>query len=302
MESPSIPSSGIFSLHVLIILGVTVALVSAVAVILYNKIQQQGEKLSAVMELSTVLAQELRSHDSMLKHLQNPAMTFSGKPSASPPNVVFVKPETDDDIERIYVSDGSGESENEFSINDIDEPHHHIQPITLDNILMNPMCFGSGTKIIDETISGNESSEDESSEDESSEDESSEDESSEDESSEDEINTEQDIDDTSIDGGSLLSCIPDELTELNLQEDEGVEKRTIKLSEVSVNYQSGEEEEDNDAEVQSNIHKVAMDVEDIIDYKKIAVNELRRIAIERQLIDKGSKMKKTELIELLASA
>ena len=282
MESPSIPSSGIFSLHVLIILGVTVALVSAVAVILYNKIQQQGEKLSAVMELSTVLAQELRSHDSMIKHLQNPTMTFSGKPSASPPNVVFVKPETDDDIERIYVSDGSGESENEFSINDIDEPHHHIQPITLDNILMNPMCFGSGTKIIDETISGNESSEDE--------------------SSEDEINTEQDIDDTSIDGGSLLSCIPDELTELNLQEDEGVEKRTIKLSEVSVNYQSGEEEEDNDAEVQSNIHKVAMDVEDIIDYKKIAVNELRRIAIERQLIDKGSKMKKTELIELLASA
>lgn len=280
MESPSIPSSGIFSLHVLIILGVTVALVSAVAVILYNKIQQQGEKLSAVMELSTVLAQELRSHDSMIKHLQNPTMTFSGKPSASPSNVVFVKPETNDDIERIYVSDGSGESENELSINNIDETPHHIQPITLDNILMNPMCFGSGTKIIDETISGDESSEDESSGDES--------------------NTEQDIDDASSDGGSLLSYIPDELTELNLQEDEGVEKRTIKLSEVSVNYQSGEE--DDDTEVQSNIHKVAMDVEDIIDYKKIAVNELRRIAIERQLIDKGSKMKKTELIELLASA
>ena len=279
MESPSIPSSGIFSLHVLIILGVTVALVSAVAVILYNKIQQQGEKLSAVMELSTVLAQELRSHDSMIKHLQNPTMTFSGKPSVPPQNVVFVKPETNDDIERIYVSDGSGESENEFSINDIDEIPHHNQPITLDNILMNPMCFGSGTNIIGETITGDETSGDESSGDES--------------------NTEQDNGDISSDVVSLLSYIPDELTDLNLQEDEGVEKRTINLSEVSINNQCNEED---DAEVQSNIHTVAMDVEDVIDYKKIGVNELRRIAIERQLIDKGSKMKKTELIELLSDA
>lgn len=279
MESPSIPYSGIFSLHVLIILGITVALVSAVAVILYNKIQQQGEKLSAVMELSTVLAQELRSHDSTLKHLQNLTMTFSGKPSVPPQNVVFVNPETSDDIERIYVSDGSGNSEDEYSINAIDETPHHNQPITLDNILMNPMCFGSGTNIIGETITGDESSGDESSGDES--------------------NTEQDNGDISSDVVSLLSYIPDELTDLNLQEDEGVEKRTINLSEVSINNQCNEED---DAEVQSNIHTVAMDVEDVIDYKKIGVNELRRIAIERQLIDKGSKMKKTELIELLSDA
>jgi len=283
MEGLSIPSSGIFSLHVLIILGITVALVSAVAVILYNKIQQQGEKLSAVMELSTVLAQELRSHDSMLKHLQNPTMTFSGKPSVPPQNVVFVKPETNDDIERIYVSDGSGASENEFSINDIDETPHHNQPITLDNILMNPMCFGSGPNVIDETIT--------------------EDESSEDESSGDESNTEEDNDNISCD---VLSSFSETIEDLNLQEDEPMdnnssEKRTITLTEVSVNC-CDDADGDDDDESQSNIHKVAMDVEDIVDYKKITVNELRRIAIERQLIDKGSKMKKTELIDLLTNA
>ena len=65
-----------------------------------------------------------------------------------------------------------------------------------------------------------------------------------------------------------------------------------------------DDDDDNDDASQSNIHKVAMDVEDTIDYKKITVNELRRIAIERQLLDKGkgTKLKKTELIELLTSA
>ena len=291
MESPSIPSSGIFSLHVLIILGVTVALVSAVAVILYNKIQQQGEKLSAVMELSTVLAQELRSHDTILKHIQTQSMSFNRNSPVSPENVVFVKPKASDDIERIYVSDGSGDSEDsedEYSINAIDETPHNIQPITLDNILMNPMCFGTGSKNLDEIIIGDESSENES-------------------------NTEEDDDDSiSCD---VLSNFSETIEDLNLQEDEPMnndssEKRTITLTEVSVNCCDGDNDDDdddnddNDDASQSNIHKVAMDVEDTIDYKKITVNELRRIAIERQLLDKGkgTKLKKTELIELLTSA
>lgn len=291
MESPSIPSSGIFSLHVLIILGVTVALVSAVAVILYNKIQQQGEKLSAVMELSTVLAQELRSHDTILKHIQTQSMSFNRNSPVSPENVVFVKPKESDDIERICVSDGSGDSEDEYSINAIDETPNNIQPITLDNILMNPMCFGSGSKNLDEIIIGDENSVDESSENES--------------------NTEED------DGDSIscdvLSNFSETIEDLNLHEDEPMnndssENRTITLTEVSVNCCDGDgdsdDDDDNDDASQSNIHKVAMDVEDTIDYKKITVNELRRIAIERQLLDKGkgTKLKKTELIDLLTSA
>ena len=77
MDTTLNPPPGMFSLHVLIILGITVALVGAVAIILYNKIQQQGEKLSAVMELSTVLAQEVRTHDAALKHLQSHGYNLS---------------------------------------------------------------------------------------------------------------------------------------------------------------------------------------------------------------------------------
>ena len=282
MEGLSITSNGIFSLHVLIILGITVALVSAVAVILYNKIQQQGEKLSAVMELSTVLAQELRSHDTALKQMQasytsSKSTSFGG--SSSPHNIVFVKPDTDHDIEKIYVSDGSGSSDDEYSTNAINaiDDIQHLQPSTLDNILMNPMCFGSNSNAIEEVTF------------------------SEDENLDDESNTEENSDD---DLSELQSILSTQIEELTQQDDDNLEnssseKRTVTLSEISAIEPTDEEEGD---EEQSDIHRVAMDVENnIIDYKKSTVNELRRIAIERNLIDKGCKMKKTELIQLLGN-
>ena len=300
MESSSVPSSGIFSLQVLIILGVTVALVSAVAVILYNKIQNQGEKLSAVMELSTVLAQELRSHDVVLKQIQSHTYASQSVPfvgassSTSPRNIVFANP--DDDIERIYVSDGSGNSDDEYSENEIPlKISQHTKPSTLDNILMNPMCFGPGVNSIDtldnssddENYSGDESN-----------------------------STDEDMDNVSCDTLSIISENVEDLSQQCDEELEAIEfegfnstssgKRMITLSDVSIdcNNEDNEEEcnheEENDTPV--DIHKVVMDMGDnIIDYKKMTVNELRRLAIERQLIDKGSKMKKTELVDLLTN-
>ena len=104
--------SGMFSLPVLIILGITVALVSAVTVILYNKIQQQGEKLSAVMELSTVLAQEMRSYDVMIKKLSSSvSISHNGEKQSYPP--MNVSSQNTNNIPRIYVSDGAGSSDEE---------------------------------------------------------------------------------------------------------------------------------------------------------------------------------------------
>ena len=264
-------------------------------VFMFLQTQNQGEKLSAVMELSTVLAQELRSHDVVLKQIQSHTYASQSVPfvgassSTSPRNIVFANP--DDDIERIYVSDGSGNSDDEYSENEIPlKISQHTKPSTLDNILMNPMCFGPGNidnSSDDENYSGDESN-----------------------------STDEDMDNVSCDTLSIISENVEDLSQQCDEELEAIEfegfnstssgKRMITLSDVSIdcNNEDNEEEcnheEENDTPV--DIHKVVMDMGDnVIDYKKKTVNELRRIAIERQLIDKGSKMKKTELVDLLTN-
>ena len=289
MEVSSPPANGMFSLHVLIILGITVALVSAVAVILYSKIQQQGEKLSAVMELSTVLAQEVRSHDIVLKHLQTRGTPsqYERHPSSSlsPTQLNSVFPYSDNDPGRVYVSDGSGSSDDES----VEVSHLKISQVpstALDNMLMNPMCFGHGSGT---AIDPEESDRDES-------------------DSDDESNSGDNTDDESCDSSSVVSSQlgsvieldddnEDEIIEINIS-NSSPEKRVITLSDISID----DPIDDSIVEIESDVHKVIVDSGDnVLEYKKLSVNELRRLAVERKLLDKGSKMKKGELIDLLTN-
>jgi hypothetical protein len=287
MEVSSTPVTSIFSLHVLIILGITVALVGAVTVILYNKIQQQGEKLSAVMELSAVLAQEVRSHDTVLKHLhsrdppsQQSRHTSSSLPSP-PLNIVFNASE--DDPVRVYVSDGSGSSDDDESVEEVPLNISQIPSTTLDTMLMNPMCFGHGAgTAIDDDVSDSEECD-----------------------SDDESNIDDDTDDESCDTLSVISDPlesgieldeedVEEIIEINISDNSPSDKRVITLSDISIDASN--------EEVCSDVHKVVVDSGDnVLDYKKLNVNELRRLAVERKLLDKGSKMKKGPLVDLLTN-
>jgi hypothetical protein len=68
----------------------------------------------------------------------------------------------------------------------------------------------------------------------------------------------------------------------------------ITLSDISIDASN--------EEVCSEVHKVVVDSGDnVLDYKKLNVNELRRLAVERKLLDKGSKMKKGPLVDLLTN-
>ena len=293
MEVSSTSTTGIFSLHVLIILGITVALVSAVAIILYNKIQQQGEKLSAVMELSTVLAQEVRSHDTVLKYLQSrespPQHERHPSSSLNPTQLNNVFPYSDNDPGRVYVSDGSGSSDDDESVEEISLKISQNASTTLDNMLMNPMCFGHVPGTIHDTDMSDSDDSDESDESDSG----------------DESNNGDDTDDESCDTLSILSNHLDsvielgddnvvEIVEIDISDSSPSEKRVITLSDISIDASNGD--------VESDVHKVIVDSGDnVLEYKKLGVNELRRLAIERKLIDKGSKMKKQELVELLTN-
>mgnify|MGYP006086619399 CR=1 FL=1 len=282
MESSLHPANGMFSLHVLIILGITVALVSAVAVILYNKIQQQGEKVSAVMELSTVLAQEVRSHDVVLKHLQSHRYpSIPERPTGSS----LPEPPSNNDIMRVYVSDGSGNSDDDESVEELDDlplNTSRVPSTTLDNMLMNPMCFGhaSGTAILDDVSDSDESC------------------------SSDESNSEDDSDDDTCDSLSVLSDKLESVTDLDdvigiveidiPDSSPSSEKRMITLSDISIDASN--------EEIDSDVHKVVVvSGDNVLEYKKLSVNELKRLAVERNLLDKGSKMKKGELVDLLTN-
>ena len=329
MEVSSSATSGMFSLQFLITLGITVALVSAVAVILYNKIQQQGEKLSAVMELSTVIAQELRSHDTVLQHLQSrgtPTFVDSqtqhgGSPVSHPrsgySNIVLSSSENNnDDSMLVYVSDGSGDSSDDESDNKCNLKISQIPSSTLDNMLMNPMCFGpSSVSDIIECVESEESDESEESEESDESGESGEsDESDEGDEGEYDSDSDQSLNEppteelsesltnpsshthTVIDLDNLNNEVENVETDIEILNP--VEKRVITLSDVSINDPVDEISND----IDSSVHKVVLDSGDnVIDYKKLGVNDLKRLAIERKLLDKGSKMKKVELIELLSN-
>jgi hypothetical protein len=291
MEVSSPPTNGMFSLHVLVILGITVALVSAVAVILYSKIQQQGEKLSAVMELSTVLAQEVRSHDIVLKHLQTRGSPSQHErhpsSSLSPTQLNSVFPYSDNDPVRVYVSDGSGSSDDDESVEPPTLKISQVPSTALDNMLMNPMCFGHGSGT---TIDPDESDSDES-------------------GSGDESNSGDNTDDESYDDSlSVVSSQLGTVIELDDDNEEGIteinisnsspEKRVITLSDIHIDGII----DGSIVEVESDVHKVIVDSGDnVLEYKKLSVNELRRLAVERNLLDKGSKMKKGELVDLLTN-
>jgi hypothetical protein len=98
-----------------------------------------------------------------------------------------------------------------------------------------------------------------------------------------------------------------DITEIDISNSSSHEKRVITLTDISIDalnegdddlVEMGGEEDDTDAD----IHKVMVDSGDnVLEYKKLSVNELRRLAIERKLLDKGSKMKKGPLIELLTN-
>jgi hypothetical protein len=316
MEMSSSPTSGMFSLQVLIILGITVALVSAVAVILYNKIQQQGEKISAVMELSTVIAQELRSHDTVLQHLQsrdNPTFVGSSPPHVGQSgsvsqsgysNIVLSSPENNNDSMLVYVSDGSCNSSDDESDNEGKLKISQIPSTTLDNMLMNPMCFGhpSPPDIIDSESdeSGESGESDESDESDEGEYDSESDMSSPGSIADDDVgesmNTPSDHTPTVIDLDSPNDVV--EIVETDIENLDPPEKRVITLSEISISEPIQEISNDLDP----NVHTVVVDSGDnAIDYKKLGVNDLKRLAVERKLLDKGSKMKKMELIELLTN-
>ena len=165
---------------------------------------------------------------------------------------------------------------------------------------MNPMCFGTqhesndmGCNVVNnDNIDESDEDSDEDSDEESDEDS--------DEESDYSSDDNQSIHSVAL---SVLSCDSvgdnNEVFGIDIENTSVTNNKVITLSDVNINADIISHEDDDTANT-VDIHKIIVDSGDnAIDYKKLSVNELKRLAIERNLTTKGSKIKKSELIELL---
>jgi hypothetical protein len=313
--------SDIFNASFILTLGITCALVIAVGVILYNKIQQQGEKVAAVMELSTVLAQEVQSHDRMLKVL---SMRFDSYTRQNEDNKTYPPGNVHTVNMNTNLSNPLGENGKVelIDVSDGEEPHDikTVRNKQLNNIIMNPMY--SNIEDIDENSDSNDSDissdndnneierreedeEDSSSDDEESDEEDEEDEDEDDDDEDDNDNEQIEIEDINSIMTSQAIVLNENISDIeelpDVSNDTENNKRIInldidsitELGDISANGDHLEEHESKIITINEG--------ETIIDYKKLTVNELRKLALDKGLIQHSHKIKKEKLIDILVS-
>ena len=312
METPT-PTSEIFTLPFLLTIGITCVLVAATAVILYHKITRQSEKLDAVMELSTVLAQKVRAHDMMLKQCMDgrysPNTTEDIGQSAHGPEsgsshlghdggnggsgLVYVS-DGPDGSDSDSDSDSDSGSDDNIELCEIGDVHRIAESRTLDAIIMN-MVSPFNSSIIHETELLESSGEDSDDSGDSGDDD------EEDEEEDCDVSGKIELLDINISEEDLGN---ENISSINDIDETSVEKRVITLDNISICN-------DGDAPIVEELvdaggedtHKILVDLGDhSVDYKKLNTNELKRIAVDRGVMDKGDKKKKSELVELLSSS
>jgi flagellar biosynthesis GTPase FlhF len=157
--------------------------------------------------------------------------------------------------------------------------------------------------------------EDESEEDESEEDESEEDESEEDESEEDETDDEtehdelEELDFVKSEEGDLEDMIELDEPILNFEDITENNIKSIHLEEpIDLNFTNNEHEHEHDHEHVNNILSSDLKSISITDleepnkkqeYKKMSINKLREVVVEKGIITEASKLKKQDLLKLL---
>ncbi len=89
-----------------------------------------------------------------------------------------------------------------------------------------------------------------------------------------------------------------DLSEMEVEYDEEIETKDETRNEPEPEH---DESDDDDAE-EDEITVTSTSVKTMATYKKMSVGELRKLAVEKELVEDAGKMKKTELISLLASS
>ena len=273
--------SDVFGASFIVTLAICCILVGAVSFLLYNKIQQQSAKISAIMDLTTTLVAEVN----VMKNNPSMASMFGGMGGMPP---AFIPQETSIhavkmDIPSVKSSldplievseDGDELSESESESEDVED--------------------------VEENQSDDNEDEDEDEEDDEEDDEEEDDE---EENDEEELDIEQ-LDITSEELKDDASDLGIDISNLNFEKHAEIhdvissDKRIIEVGEEIIS-EINPIPTSSDTVAESKIINIMEP--DVTDYGKYTVAELRKIAIARGIIEDGEKPKKTRLIELLSA-
>ena len=285
------------SVPFLVSIVITCVLVAAVSFLFYNKIQQQSAKIGAIMDLTTTLVSEINS-------LKTTGNRGSGSGELS-------QPLDNNTLEEEFV----GVKDNIHTVN-IDVPFMTGAVEVLDPLIdvsedengESSDEFESNTESSDESDNG--APEDDSDKDDSEDDD------------EDEDDDDDDARDDEDDNIKIIKSIADidedneeDITQVSnlssLEEgsaggtdDLGIDLSTLnfeKFSSENDNIEGLTSVPDEELDIQTDSKVIEIGEQDITDYSKFTVTELRKVAFSRGMIGDNEKPNKNKLIKMLSA-
>lgn len=250
--------SNIFSVSTLICLGITLLLVSLVAMFLMQRMNEQNHKIASMLGLVSTMAEELNFIRSRVQILSVGHTSSSNVPVNTVPTFQdHLIPVSDEESGEDDESDDEDEDEDEESDSDsgTDSEEDSVVDLTHDDIDDNikTVNMGEPVAIESEEINANEDDEAEQSE------------------LDDDLES---VDDNLEENDHTDMNVDDNFTLTNTD--------FIKSIDISANDESNKDTE-------------------TYDFKKMSLNKLRNIVVEKGLASDASKLKKNDLLKLLGS-
>jgi hypothetical protein len=271
------------SIPFLVSIVITCVLVAAVSFLFYNKMQQQSAKISAIMDLTTTLVSEVNS----LKSSEHAGIGGRGGVESN--------------------SQGNTLEEPTGLMNDIHKVDMKVPFMTGGIDVLDPLIdvsedeegessdeVESNTDTIDDDTDGDNEEDDEDEEDEE------DDEDEEDEEDDEDENrvVELDSDDASDKKFSNIADIDeDEVLEVEELQDDTSD---LGIDLTNLNFEKFAEE-DEEMGLKSESKVIEIGEQDVTDYSKYTVAELRKVAFSRGLIGDNEKPNKNKLIKMLSA-
>jgi hypothetical protein len=272
------------SIPFLVSIVITCVLVAAVSFLFYNKMQQQSAKISAIMDLTTTLVSEVNS----IKSSEHAGIGGRGGVESN--------------------SQGNTLEEPTGLMNDIHKVDMKVPFMTGGMDVLDPLIDVSEdeeAESSDEVESNTETSDDDTDgdgdaeEDEEEEDEEDEDDDEEEEDDDNENRVvELDSDEASDKKFSNIADIDeDEVLEVEELQDDASD---LGIDVTNLNFEKFAEE-DEEIRLKSESKVIEIGEQDVTDYSKYTVSELRKVAFSRGLIGDNEKPNKNKLIKMLSA-
>lgn len=267
----------IFSTSLLISLAICLLLVGSVFMYFNQKIAEQNHKITSMFDLVSTMAEETNS---VKYHIQMVASRVGIPIAMQQPY-----PQQQSGISMTEMNGGLGQSNKPFN-----------------NLIA--VSEGEDEEDDDEDEEDDDEEDDDDDEDEDDDDEDEDDEDDDEDDHSDDDNqdikiNEEDGDDLDIENLENLNFesvadLPSEVSE-SLTESDMKNLKTININISSTDNENDEEELDSeDISDVNNIKNI-----EVLDYKKLSLNKLRSIVIEKGIVTDASKLKKHELLKLL---